>query len=60
MRLLAEELNALGVQTRYDGFEDSWIDPAEARLAVGQTVIGVEPAIPLGHCQAGFYKGLGT
>ena len=47
MRLLTEELNSLGVKTWYDWFEDSWIDPVDALLVVGQTTIDVEPAVPL-------------
>jgi hypothetical protein len=46
MRLLAEELNALGVKTWYDWFEDSWIESVDAQLVIGQTKIGIEPAVP--------------
>jgi len=45
--LLGEELNTLGVKMRYDWFEDSWIDPVDAFLVVGQATISVKPAVPL-------------
>ena len=43
--LLAEELNTLGVKTWYDWFEESWIDPVDALLVVGQATTSVSPAV---------------
>lgn len=47
MRLLAEELTALGLHPHYQHFEEWWVEPADACLLVKGGTIPVEPAVPL-------------
>jgi len=47
MRLLADEVTALGLQPRYHDFRDWWVEPADACLLVKGETIAVEPAVPL-------------
>lgn len=44
MGLLAKELQALGVRSRYHRFEDWWVEPEDAALTTGKHRFPVKPA----------------
>jgi hypothetical protein len=45
--LLADELRAIGLEPLFHTFEDWWVEPADARLSIGDIEIAIQPATSL-------------